>query len=54
MATTYYNDLQKLYVAYFNRPADTAGLAYYEGVLENAKGDAKAVDRKSTRLNSSH
>ncbi|MGO4475576.1 DUF4214 domain-containing protein [Massilia sp. 2TAF26] len=43
MATTYYNDLQKLYVAYFNRPADTAGLAYYEGVLENAKGDAKAV-----------
>lgn len=43
MATTYYNDLQKLYVAYFNRPADTAGLAYYEGVLEGAKGDAKAV-----------
>ena len=43
MATTYYNDLQKLYVAYFNRPADTAGLAYYEGVLEGAKGDAKVV-----------
>jgi len=43
MATTYYNDLQKLYVAYFNRPADTAGLNYYEGVLEGAKGDAKAV-----------
>jgi hypothetical protein len=36
MATTYYNDIQKLYVAYFNRPADTAGLAYYEGVLEKA------------------
>lgn len=43
MATTYYNDLQKLYVAYFNRPADTAGLNYYEGVLEGAKGDAKVV-----------
>jgi len=43
MATTYYNDLQKLYVAYFNRPADTKGLAYYEGVLEATKGDAKAL-----------
>lgn len=43
MATTYYNDLQKLYVAYFNRPADTAGLNYYEGVLESAKGDAKVI-----------
>ena len=43
MATTYYNDLQKLYVAYFNRPADTKGLAYYESVLEATKGDAKAL-----------
>ena len=43
MATTYYNDLQKLYVAYFNRPADTAGLNYYETVLEGTKGDAKAL-----------
>lgn len=36
MATTYHNDIQKLYVAYFNRPADAAGLAYYEDVLEKA------------------
>jgi len=36
MATTYHNDLQKLYVAYFNRPADPGGLAHYEGVLERA------------------
>ena len=34
MATTYYTDIQKLYVAYFNRPADVAGLAYWESVIE--------------------
>lgn len=43
MATTYYNDIQKLYVAYFNRPADAAGLAYYEGVLEGANGSAETM-----------
>ncbi len=43
MATTYYNDIQKLYVAYFNRPADAAGLAYYEGVLEAANGSATVM-----------
>lgn len=45
MATTYHNDLQKLYVAYFNRPADAGGLAHYEGVLETAaaNGGASAV-----------
>jgi hypothetical protein len=43
MATTYYENIQKLYVAYFNRPADTAGLAYWEGVVEAAKGSTAAV-----------
>jgi hypothetical protein len=43
MATTYYNDIQKLYVAYFNRPADTAGLAYWETIVENAKGSTASV-----------
>jgi hypothetical protein len=43
MATTYYNDIQKLYVAYFNRPADPAGLAYWETVVEGAKGSTAAV-----------
>jgi hypothetical protein len=43
MATTYYNDIQKLYVAYFNRPADAAGLAYYEGVLEAATDKAATM-----------
>lgn len=43
MATTYYNDLQKLYVAYFNRPADPGGLAFWEGVVEKANGNTAAV-----------
>jgi len=47
MATTYYTDIQKLYVAYFNRPADAAGLAYYEGVLEAANGNATTMAQLS-------
>jgi Domain of unknown function (DUF4214) len=43
MATTYYNDLQKLYVAYFNRPADPGGLAFWEGIVEKANGNTAAV-----------
>jgi hypothetical protein len=43
MATTYYNEIQKLYVAYFNRPADAAGLAYYEGIVEKANGSTAAI-----------
>jgi hypothetical protein len=43
MATTYYTDIQKLYVAYFNRPADVAGLAYWESIVEGAKGSTAAV-----------
>lgn len=43
MATTYYENIQKLYVAYFNRPADPDGLAYWETVVEAAKGDTAAV-----------
>lgn len=43
MATTYHNAIQKLYVAYFNRPADFAGLNYWQSVVEAAKGDTTAV-----------
>jgi spore coat protein CotF len=43
MATTYYTDIQKLYVAYFNRPADDAGLKYYEGILEAATDKAATL-----------
>jgi len=31
--TNYVTDVQKLYVAYFSRPADTVGLAFWTGVL---------------------
>jgi len=43
MATTYHTDLQKLYVAYFTRPADPAGLAYWEGIVEASNGNTAAV-----------
>jgi hypothetical protein len=33
MATTTETQVQQLYVAYFSRPADVAGLAYWENIL---------------------
>jgi hypothetical protein len=39
----YTEAVQKLYVAYFSRPADPAGLAYWEGVVTAAKGSTAAV-----------
>lgn len=39
----YTEAVQKLYVAYFSRPADAAGLAYWENVVTAAKGDTTAV-----------
>lgn len=38
MASAYTTDIQKLYVAYFNRPADVAGLAYWDSVLASGAG----------------
>jgi hypothetical protein len=35
--------IQKLYVAYFNRPADFSGLAFWEGIVAKANGDTAAV-----------
>ena len=37
------NAIQKLYVAYFSRPADVAGLAYWDGVVAAANGSTAAV-----------
>jgi hypothetical protein len=34
MATDYINEVQKLYVAYFSRPADPAGLAFWASQLQ--------------------
>ena len=43
MATIYTKAIQEMYVAYFNRPADPAGLAYWEGVVAAANGSTAAV-----------
>ena len=44
MATTNYTtELQKLYVAYFNRPADPAGLAFWNGVVAANGGNTAVV-----------
>lgn len=43
MANTYYNDIEKLYITYFDRPADPAGLRYWESAVETAGGSTAAV-----------
>lgn len=39
----YENAIQQLYVAYYNRPADPAGLAFWQGVVDAQGGDTSAV-----------
>lgn len=39
----YTEAVQKLYVAYFSRPADKAGLAYWEGIVTANGGNTAAV-----------
>ncbi|SFD85191.1 DUF4214 domain-containing protein [Massilia yuzhufengensis] len=39
----YTEAVQKLYVAYFNRPADFGGLAYWEKIVTAANGNTSAV-----------
>jgi hypothetical protein len=43
MASAYYRDIQKLYVSYFSRPADVAGLQYWASVVEANGGGTAAV-----------
>jgi hypothetical protein len=43
MATTYTSAVQELYVAYFNRPADPAGLKFWTDAVTAANGDTSAV-----------
>ncbi|USX15515.1 DUF4214 domain-containing protein [Oxalobacteraceae bacterium OTU3CAMAD1] len=43
MATTFTTELQKLYVAYFNRPADPAGLEFWNTAVTNAGGSTAAA-----------
>lgn len=46
VAADYQNAVQELYVAYYGRPADAAGLAYWEGVLlaDNASTDIQSLN----------
>lgn len=43
MATQFDTQLQQLYVAYFNRPADPAGLAFYAGHLSTGATTIAAI-----------
>lgn len=50
MATDYVNEVQKLYVAYFSRPADPGGLAFWTSQLQrnaNAYQDISLAFSKS-------
>ncbi len=40
---TYQREIQQLYVAYFNRPADTKGLSYWEGQLLTGKASMATI-----------
>lgn len=44
MAAADYNDaIQKLYIAYYNRPADVGGLAYWSAVADAVDGDLDSI-----------
>lgn len=42
-ASDYHDQIQKLYIAYFNRPADPLGLAFWSNVVEASGGSISAV-----------
>jgi len=42
-AATYYNQVQEIYVAYYGRPADPAGLQYWAGKLDAVGGNLTTI-----------
>jgi hypothetical protein len=42
-ASQYYEEVQQAYLAYYGRPADPEGLAYWAGQLNNAGGDLNSI-----------
>ncbi|TEA69485.1 sugar ABC transporter ATP-binding protein, partial [Allopusillimonas ginsengisoli] len=44
MATSAYHDeVQKIYIAYYGRPADPVGLNFWAGKLDAAAGDLSEI-----------
>jgi len=41
--TAHFDTVQKLYIAYYQRPADPAGLRYWSQIIEVSNGDAATV-----------
>ena len=39
----YSDDVQKIYIAYYGRPADAVGLAFWESQLEATGGNLSAI-----------
>ena len=39
----YSDDVQKIYIAYYGRPADAVGLAFWESQLEATGGNLNAI-----------
>lgn len=46
---TYTEKVQQLYVAYFNRPADSAGLQYWERIVANQNGSVAAISAEFSK-----
>ncbi|MBS1187376.1 MAG: hypothetical protein H6R04_1394 [Burkholderiaceae bacterium] len=42
-ASAYYDQVEKIYIAYYGRAADTTGLAYWAGQLDAANGNLNAI-----------
>lgn len=43
--------IQQLYIAYFSRPADAAGLAWWEGIVAGAGGDTSMISAQFAASN---
>ena len=42
-ASTYFDQIQQLYIAYFGRPADPVGLTFWANQVDAANGNVAAV-----------
>ena len=42
-AAAYFDQIQKIYIAFYQRPADPAGLRYWAGKVNDAEGDLSQI-----------